>query len=103
MMFQHNLAPAVLLLLAKACCRLPRQWLQHQPSFRPRKRKWSKRLLYFYSSQDNCDNDEWEQFYDNTNQDSCIPPQFTWDYYLIDECRIAVLVFPTSRFSWAND
>ncbi|KAF5021120.1 hypothetical protein F66182_6820 [Fusarium sp. NRRL 66182] len=39
--------------------------------------------LYLYSSQEDCDNDEWQQFYDAANQDVCIPPQYTWDYYIV--------------------
>lgn len=39
--------------------------------------------VYLYSSQEDCDNDEWEQWYDAANQDTCIAPQYTWDYYVV--------------------
>lgn len=106
-MFQHKLAPAALLLLAKACSAwdfvvYPDSGCNTNPpsghesgsgardctavpanhrSFEMT--SFGNYRLYFYSSQDNCDNDEWEQFYDNTNQDTCIPPQYTWDYYVV--------------------
>lgn len=106
-MFQHELAPAALLLLAKACS----AWdfvvypdsgcntnppSDHESGSGARDctavpanyrsfgmTSFGNYRLYFYSSQDNCDNDEWEQLYDNDNQDTCIPPQFTWDYYVV--------------------
>ncbi|KAF5589547.1 hypothetical protein FPCIR_6750 [Fusarium pseudocircinatum] len=39
--------------------------------------------LYLYSSEEECDNDEWEQNYDAAFEGLCIPPQFIWDYYVI--------------------
>ena len=40
--------------------------------------------LYLHSSVDSCEDGESEQFYDNTNEDECICPDFSWDSYSVD-------------------
>lgn len=39
--------------------------------------------LYLFADEDDCDDGEAQQFYDATDEDECIPPDFTWDYYYV--------------------
>jgi hypothetical protein len=45
-------------------------------------------ILYLYTDLDTCNNDDtdFEQVYDFGEEDECIPPDFTWDAYSIQDC-----------------
>jgi hypothetical protein len=40
--------------------------------------------LYLFAMDDDCENGDAQQFYDATNEDVCIPPDFQWDSYFVD-------------------
>lgn len=40
--------------------------------------------LYLHATADDCDDGESEQFYDNTNEDVDISPEFQWDSWSVD-------------------
>jgi hypothetical protein len=40
--------------------------------------------LFLYDSERTCHVDDWEQVYDAGNSDRCIPPDYIWDYYMME-------------------
>lgn len=43
-------------------------------------------VLTLYETEDDCNTLNWQQEYDAMNEDTCIPPQFVWDWYEISDC-----------------
>ena len=43
-------------------------------------------LIQLYATQEDCDTLNWQQEYGAGNEETCIPPDFVWDYYEISDC-----------------